>query len=168
MTDPSTFDYERFDRELKKLYPQWEAFLKRSYSAIRANHSDLLQQAAEDLLSAVRNNPAREVRDWTHFGFQFLHRRIADHFRGSARRWAVLPITDDLPASDPTTDPERVAHYSALLRRAVAFIAQLRDSDRRLLLNALPDSDATGALTDAERKQLSRLRARLREELENK
>src|SRR5690348_13056759 len=81
LTDPNTFDHERFDRELEKLYPQWEAFLKRSYSAIRANHSDLLQQAAEDLLSAVRNNPAREVRDWTQFGFQFLHRRIADHFR---------------------------------------------------------------------------------------
>jgi hypothetical protein len=159
-------DSQGVQRELVKLYPQWSAFLKRSYSSLRSYHDDLTQQAAEDLVKFVRQNPDVEIKDWTLLGFRILHRRIADQFRFLGRNWTAHPQVGETQSTDPSTDPERVAHYSHLLRRLVGIMSDLNETDRHLLLDALfADSESATAHSDAARKQLSRLRKRLRQQL---
>jgi len=164
-TDPDKpLDLEQLKRLLTGLYPEWQAFLRRAYPGISAHHGELLQQTAEDVLTFAMSPSHPAVRDWRLLAYRILHRRIADHFRSATRRWAELP--EDLPDLNPQNDPERVAHFRALLRRVVAFMAQLSDSDRELLQRSAGENDSGVPLTEAERKRLSRLRARLREHIE--
>jgi hypothetical protein len=72
-----------------------------------------------------------------------------------------------LPASDPSTDPERVVCYLSMLRSVTLFIADLRDDDRRLLLRELIGaSGKVAVLSDRDRQRMGRLRARLRKSMD--
>ena len=129
-----------------------------------------MQQTAGDLLIYSRRlEPnALSSEEWTKISFQILRRRTSDLFRSEVRAWAArVPLIDDLPASDPSTDPERVAHYLSMLQAVALLIAGLRDDDRRLLLRELIGSSRRDeALSHTDRKRMSRLRARLRKSMD--
>jgi hypothetical protein len=166
----SSSDYsesEEFQRCLAAMYPRWHDFLKRSYPRLRDVHADLMQQTAAQLLMIARD-PSYQVDDWTALGFAVLRRRLMDHFRDAARRWSNEPVSAEHLRADPSLDPERIAHYTLLLKRVVGLIAELPDADRRLLEANLSDSGSRGAaMSDVERSRLRRLRARLREQIDN-
>jgi DNA-directed RNA polymerase specialized sigma24 family protein len=163
-------DTAEFKHLLDDLYPRWNAFLWRSYSSLKNVHADLVQQSAEDLTRYARERSWSEVDDWSAMGFRILHRRIADHYRSQARAWTFEPISEDLPAADSATNPERVAHYAAQLQKLVRLITGLDDQDRHLLLSEILDDGPNdrSPLTDVERKRMSRLRARLRDKMESR
>jgi len=152
------------------LYPLWQTWLLRSFRDTSDHHSDLMQQTAGDLLIYSRRlEPnALSSEEWTKISFQILRRRTSDLFRSEVRAWAArVPLIDDLPASDPSTDPERVAHYLSMLQAVALLIAGLRDDDRRLLLRELIGSSRRDeALSHTDRKRMSRLRARLRKSMD--
>jgi hypothetical protein len=155
---------EKVERLLPELYARWRAQLRR-HSRLMSSHDDILQLTARDLLAAagVGSEPL-EDGDVRRLGSAILKRRIADAYRTEVRRWARHePLEDDQHiAADVNSDPERVAHFSMLLRSVVGLMADLDIEDRELLLRSLRDDISLKAMTDAERKQLSRVRERLR------
>jgi DNA-directed RNA polymerase specialized sigma24 family protein len=167
MKYPEGFERERLGQDLVEFRKEWGNYLNRSYPSLRNHHGDLIQEATEDLLVFARDHQDAKIENWRGLAFSILRRRIADHFRSVARRWAESPLPDDLATAEPGADPERVAHFTLLLQRVVAFITELDEADRRLLLSGVWVEESSGtAKTDAERKRLSRLRTRLREELD--
>ena len=168
MTDKRAVDTAEFKELLDELYPRWNAFLARSYSSLRNIHADLMQQSAEDLIRYAREKSWADIADWRALGFRILHRRIADNFRNQARAWSFEPISDEIQASDPGSDPELVAHYSAQLQKLVFLITGMDDKDRHLLLAEILDDEPRppGPLSVSQRKRISRLRGRLRDAVE--
>lgn len=165
---------EEVRRQLPALQQEWQNYLRRKYSRLRDQHSELIQQVAENLLVFASEHPDDKVDSWTDFSFRILQRRIVDCFRSFTRRWAESPLDEQfLPPADSVGNPERVTHYVLLLKRVVGLITSLDIKDRDLLLSGLAtetfdtnSGESQRKLSVAERKQLSRLRNRLREEID--
>lgn len=154
------------EKQIGEIYPESRAFLKRRYPNLRQLHEDLIQQTSRDVLELISRPQPKQIENLPRFFFGVLKHRIADHFRSPARRWADELLLEDLPTEDPNTDPERIAHCTLLLKRVVGLITQLNADDRLFLLES-SSAEAGTALTDAQRKRLSRIRARLRKKLED-
>jgi hypothetical protein len=154
---------EKVERLLPELYSRWRAQLRR-HPRLTASHDDILQITAQDLLAvAGEGTQALEAGDLRRLGYGILKRRIADTYRVEVRRWARHePLEDRHVSADVNSDPERVAHFSMLLRSVLELMAELDIEDRELLQRFLRDDTTIKAMTEAERKRLSRLRERLR------
>ena len=162
------YNAEEFRQQLERLYPLWQAWLTRSCAAVRDSHADLMQQTAEHLMTYARARvePATE-QDWTNISFRILRRRLADHYRHEAGRWATSYPVEYIPNSDPNADPERVVHYLLILQKIVGLLSHVSESDRELLLRNVAGSRTDGAaMSEAERKRVSRLRNRLRDTID--
>ena len=148
-----------------KLRPRWAAWLRLRHRALGHLHADILQDASVDLVHYLSRNSASAAtdEDVARIGFTILRRRVADEFRSKALRWAEGAAPDDLPATNPSTDPEQVLRYTSLLRTVIGQLARLDRASRELLLRGETGSEAP--LTDAQRQRLSRLRTDLRRRL---
>jgi DNA-directed RNA polymerase specialized sigma24 family protein len=148
-----------------RLLRRWAAWLRLRHRALGHLHADILQDATADLVHYLSRTSPHAVtdEDIARIGFTILRRRIADEFRSKALQWAEGAAPDDLPATDPSTDPEQVLRYARLLRSVIDQLARLDRQSRELLLRRETGADAP--LSDAQRQRLSRLRADLRRRL---
>ncbi len=150
------------------IYPQWRAWLQLRHPALAFIHAELVQDAAADLTEYVLKLGDRRLSedDVRKIGFTILKRRVTDAFRSKAIEWVEHLPLDRLPSNDPKSDPEFSTRYTNLLRLAVGLIAKLDRHDRDLLLrDSSPGRPKRLAMSAGERQRLSRLRARLRDEL---
>lgn len=184
------------DRNERKPLAWWEgalpdterelrAFLVRRLPALRSQHDDLVNDTLLDLAQRVRardgmpeswyaaaSAPIDEASrgHFVRLAMTILRRRVADGFRGTAKRWATR-ATDaalETTATD-APDPTRAAHVGAVLRACIETLADASDHDRELLLSAAGVTARDGhdvraedqPLTPRDRQRLKRLRDRL-------
>jgi hypothetical protein len=127
-------------------------------------HDDLIQQATADLLEweRRRERPLTE-EELRRVGFRILERRVFDAFRDDVRRWASTePLANPDDIETPDRSPERSVEYSRLLKALIEVLTDLTPADRALVLRDEFSRGKTSAMTDAERKRLSRLRQQIR------
>lgn len=157
------------------LLPQWRTWLRLRHRSIAHLHADLAQQAAADLLEWMQRSRKTDLveEDLRRLGFRILQRRVADTFRSQVAEWGRREGDADVPREELDVDaradanPEQAHHYARLLRSVMVLLAELGAGDRALLLG-----DELGPVaqprTAAQRQRLKRLRAHLREQLEER
>ncbi|MCI0627701.1 MAG: hypothetical protein L0387_39630 [Acidobacteria bacterium] len=150
------------------LHLRWIAWLRLRHRSLAHVHTEIVQDATTDLIQYLseHKNQAHSDEDIRRIGFTILRRRVADEFRARTVQWAEDFPLDELPSTDPSSNPEEVLRYASLLRAVTGLIARLNKPSRELLLRVEAGTDAAEvALSDAERQRLSRLRAELRRQL---
>lgn len=159
------------DVQLAKLRPLWMNWLRLRHRSLVHAHDDIVQDATVDLIAYVSKDAQRkrseeEIRK---IGFTILQRRVADRFRAGVLEWAEHSQPDELPSTDSSSDLDRALAYRKLLRAVMSMLAQLDGPSRDLLLgDEAIGPDAAAPLSAAQRQRLSRLRAELRRQLEEK
>ncbi len=190
------------DRPPRLGTPWWEAalpatqrdlreFLERRLPALRAQHDDLLNDALMHLSERVRSREGlpeawfgdgRDIDDearsyFVRLAMTILRRRVADGFRGAAKRWAERAddtVLQDTPVDGP--DASRAVTIARMLRVCVELLADASDHDRALLaaVAGLPDgapregdprAEGDPPLDARDRQRLKRLRAKLAAEI---
>jgi RNA polymerase sigma-70 factor (ECF subfamily) len=151
---------------------------------LRASHDDYVNEALLDLSQRVR---AREGMPDAWYGdgsdvdeaarhyfvklaMTILRRRVADGFRGTAKRWAER-ASDDVFERTGAEGPDatRAMLVSRMLRVCVEVLADASEHDRELLMAAVGAISRGGAPVTADeapldardRQRLKRLRDRL-------
>jgi DNA-directed RNA polymerase specialized sigma24 family protein len=149
-------------------------YLRARYRALAGDHDDLLQQTLEDMLRyfGALSGPLPPKEQWPAIGVAILKRRIVDRFRQSTARASVSieeMMDEELMPEDPKAATEEIVQYRRVLATVMRLLSQLSAADQALLLEELdPASAAATSLSSTDRKHLSRLRQRLREQLKNK
>lgn len=180
------------DRTARPVAPWWETalpgverelrdFLARRLPALRSQHDDYVNDALLDLAERVRareglppawfgdghdvDEPARQY--FAKLAMTILRRRVADGFRGSAKRWAERADDAALEhTASETPDTARAIMVARMLRVCIASLADASDHDRALLASVAglesPRADTSEEPLDArDRQRLKRLRQRL-------
>jgi len=149
----------------RRLMAVLSSYLRTRARGLAADHDDLIQQTLTDLyrLEQLPGRTQHRDEDGTRRAIAILRRRIADRYRERSRDVVIRHAAEEISFT-VDDDIAGVLAQRRLLRRALAFIAGLEDRDRRLLLSRMNEARTDRAQTSAERKQLSRLRARLRAE----
>ncbi|MEI8255627.1 MAG: hypothetical protein WCJ30_08150 [Deltaproteobacteria bacterium] len=190
------------DRPARPDAPWWEAvlpstqrelrdFLERRLPALRAQHDDLLNDALMHLSERVRAREGlpdgwfgdgRDVDEaarlyFVRLAMTILRRRVADGFRGTAKRWAERADDATLEhAAGDAPDATRVVTIARMLRVCIDALEGASDHDRALLAGVAGLADAprregdAGADTEQpldarDRQRLKRLRTRLAAEI---
>lgn len=154
--------------------PVLRQLLRRRYRLLAQDHDDLVQQTLEDLLRFVASRSGAPLREaeWPAVGVTILKRRIADRFREATARASISieEMTDVVSTmDDPYAIVDAIVQYRTLLATVLRLVAQLPSADQALLLEELDPSAADSApMSSTTRKHLSRLRQRLRQQLESK
>jgi DNA-directed RNA polymerase specialized sigma24 family protein len=154
--------------------PVLRQHLRHRYRVLAGDHDDLLQQTLEDMLRYFGSLPGSlpPVEQWPAIGTAILKRRIVDRFREATARASISieEMTDEESTpEDPMAVTDEIVQYRRLLATVMRLMSQLPPADQALLLEELdPSSAAALPLSSTDRKHLSRLRQRLREQLENK
>lgn len=154
------------------LLPDWLAWLRIRHRSLASQHSDLVQEAAADLLHWLvgRHDTALAEDDLRRVGFRILQRRVADAFRESVGEWSRQPSerelegASELPDTRPGANPPQALQHARLMRALVEVLTELSPEERSLLLgDEIGDANKDAApRSAAERQRLSRLRERVR------
>ena len=157
------------DAVVHDLVPQLRQFLRARYRLV-SDHDDLVQQALSDLHQYLSEGAfsAKSSQDLTALAFTILKRRIADRFRSEAKHFALSSTTHVHSQEPLAPSAETVVSYRELLATVIGFIAEMEESDRSLLLNEAAGPERTAPMPPAERQRLSRLRAQLRNLLQQR
>lgn len=168
MTDPVA---ERKAKHARELVAALRSHLQARARGLAGDHDDLIQQTLADYYAIERPRPKRRSLpdDGVRTALAILRRRVADRYRELSRDQVLQHSVRLDRAAMPDVDDDDIALVLArrrLLRKALQFIARMDERDRHLLMDRIQLLGASPARTPAERKQLSRLRARLRREIE--
>lgn len=145
--------------EFERVRPEMLRFLERSFPAHRDMAEDIVQGCFEELFRGRRRI---EPVNFPGLVRTICFRRMLDHHRSELRRSVrvVSRNPDQLPApEDQSGNAERV---DALIGILASEIDALPVQDRELLLRGSYGHNLGYPLDVAERKRLSRIRVRLR------
>lgn len=164
-------DEEHKAGQARELVAALKAYLQARARGLAVDHDDLVQQTLADLYQTEQQkHPGQPLPVHAlHTALAILRRRVADRYRELSRD-VVLQHSAQFDLSvlvGVDDDSALVLSQQRRLRRALNFIARLDGRDRRLLMEQIQIFGSRRARTPAERKQLSRLRARLRAEIEH-
>lgn len=155
---------------VERAMPHLWAFLRSRYRGISADHENIIQQAAEDLILYLQGKPqVLPLDDVVGVGRAIIQRRVADKFRNESRE-ALLGssmyqhyVTSELFKAPDTED---VVSTQELLKAVLSIILELREDQQRLLLDEIiPAELKESPRHQVTRKQLSRLREYLKMQL---
>lgn len=144
-------------------------YLRTHARGSRADHDDLVQQTLADFYR-VRRDQLSTFRADAQLALAILRRRIADHYRDISRE-AIADYASEDDETDAArhfsvhSDAQLLLAHRRLLHRVLAIVMALPPRDRELVLSRADGAER--AMTPAERKRLSRIRTRIRAELEN-
>jgi DNA-directed RNA polymerase specialized sigma24 family protein len=153
------------DAHIARLRPRWLGWLRLHRGRLADRHEDILQDAALDLAGFLAKNPGLPEDDVNRVGFTILRRRAADEYRQEVVDWAGSEVLDVLPSERPADNPEEVLDQARVLKTVAGMLAALDRRSRELLLREETAAGAIAPLSDAERKQRSRLRQGLKRRL---
>ncbi len=160
------------DQSIASLHSDWRRWLRARHGSLAQSHEDIVQQTSADLLEWMGQREAPiELAELGRVGFRVLQRRAVDAYRDHVRRWAnepLFPLGEDVHS--PDLGPEESVEYAQLLKAVIELLSNLPASDRELILRdeLFAGAETATALTQAERKRLSRLRKELRNQLFHK
>jgi DNA-directed RNA polymerase specialized sigma24 family protein len=156
--------------------PVLRQHLRRRCRLLAGEHDDLVQQALEDLLrylvTRLASPPAQA--EWAALALTILKRRVADRFRAAATQAARNVEHTEDEALEEISDPgallDEIVQYRRLLATVLRLLTELPPSDQALLLDEVDPArpSTTAPSTSTERKHLSRLRERLRQQLQQR
>lgn len=144
-------------------------YLRARTRVLLSDQDDLIQQTLLDVYRRnVEMKAPHDIEEARLVAFSILRRRLVDRYRQVARSVVAEKFPDSVIDTPQDGDVPSAVSYRQLLLKVLKLIAFMSPRDQDLILDDVLPNSRISPWSEAERKQISRLREQLRRDLAEK